>query len=200
MHHDARRSFVAPCRAPWVSKVGSYWLPYSACCLRHPSDSNRRTFRRLAPRRLGQRRSRRRGADTPLTCDRRDGRRVAGRVGLVCLEHRRGLPLDDLGLDENGDDLACGKAEGAVIQSLQQLGDGARVRRDADPGLAVGGEDVVEGRLGADGKRLVCLALVGVPELVSLGEAGLEPVRREHVVDGGLERTSAQGFISRRRP
>ncbi len=102
------------------------------------------------------------------------------------LKDRSGLQLDDLGLDQDGNDLACGEAEGAVVQGAQKLGDGARMRRDADPGLVVGDEDVVEDRLGTGRKGFGRLAVAGMPELVGLREAGLELVEGEQLGDVGL--------------
>ena len=99
---------------------------------------------------------------------------------------RSGLQINNLGLNQDGNDLARGEAEDAVVQSAQKLGDGARMRRDADPGLVVGDEDVVEDRLGTSGKGFGRLAVVGMPEFVCLREAGLELVEGEQLGDVGL--------------
>ncbi len=108
------------------------------------------------------------------------------------LEDRSGLQVDDLGLDQDGNDLARGEAEGAVVQAGQKLGDRARMRSDADPRVLVCGEDVVEDCLGTGGKGLGRLAVVNVPELVVLGEAGLEVVRGEQLGDVGLRLAGVQ--------
>ena len=99
------------------------------------------------------------------------------------LENRSGLQLNGLGLDQDGNDLARGEAEGAVVQTSQKLGDCTRMRRDADPRVLIGAEHVVEGCLGTGGKRLGCFAVINVPELVVLGEAGFEVVGGEQLGD-----------------
>ncbi len=136
--------------------------------------------------------SRRRRADASLASNGGDGRGLAGRVGLMRVKDRGGLQLDDLSLDQDGDDLARGEAEGAVVQGGQKLGDGARMRRDADPRALVGGEDIVEDRLGTGGKGLGRLAVVDVPELVGLSETGLEFVGGEQLGNVGLRAAVTQ--------
>ena len=79
-----------------------------------------------------------------------------------------------------------------MVQGGQKLGDGARMRRDADPRALVGGEDIVEDRLGTGGKGLGRLAVVDVPELVGLSETGLEFVGGEQLGNVGLRAAVTQ--------
>ncbi len=102
------------------------------------------------------------------------------------LEDRGRLQLDSLGLDQDGDDLARGETEGAVVQGAQELRYGARMRRDADPGCLVGDEDVVQDVLGADGEGSVRLGIGSLPQLVCLGKASLKLVEGEKMGDVGL--------------
>ena len=57
-------------------------------------------------------------------------------------------------------------------------------------GTAVGGEDAVKGPLGPDVLICVGLAVESHPELIVLGEAGLDPVGREKIADVALAAAS----------
>ena len=111
------------------------------------------------------------------------------------VKDRSRLQLDDLSFDQDGNDLSRGETEGAVVQGSQKLSDGARMRRDADPRALVGGEDIVEDRLGTGGKGLGRLAVVDVPELVGLSEAGLKLVGGEQLGDVGLRAVATQRLV-----
>lgn len=124
-----------------------------------------------------------RRADTPLPSNARHRRRVTGRVRLVRLEHRVRDGVDEPRLDQDRDDLPRRQPESTVVQRGEQLGDLARVARDAEPRLVVGAEHIVEDLLRARRLRVVRLALVRAPQLVLLGEALLELELGEHVLD-----------------
>lgn len=80
-----------------------------------------------------------------------------------------------------------------MAHRLQEPGDDARVRRDAEPGLIVGAEDIVENVVSADVLSVARLAQLSVPQLVVLGEARLELVPGEHVADVRLVRAPVAG-------
>jgi hypothetical protein len=139
----------------------------------------------VASRRLGKRRRGSwesggcGGANAALASNAGDGRSIAGRVGLKGIVHRVWLKLNDLGLDEDRDDLASGQTELAVVKGLEKAGDDAGVGGDAEPGVVVGAEDVVEDGVGPDILGVTSLGEIRAPELVELGETLLELVPGE---------------------
>lgn len=130
-----------------------------------------------------------RAADAALAADARHGRRLAGGLGGKG-DNGGGIDLcDELGLYEDGNDLAGGEAERAVVQDAEDAGNLARVAGQADPGAGVVGEDVVNDLAAAGALAVAGLALAlggAAPELVGLGEALLEAEVGEHAGNGGL--------------
>lgn len=73
-----------------------------------------------------------------------------------------------------------------MAQDAEKAADLTAVRGDGDPGVVVGGEDVVEDALGAGVLGARGLSDNTGPELVVLGEARLDLVVREEMLDVGL--------------
>lgn len=118
------------------------------------------------------------GAYASLARNAGDGRGLAGGLAGEGGVGAGGLDggFDQLGLDEDGDDLAGGQAEGAVVQHGEDGANLARVAGDTEPGVVVVGEDVVNDNLAAGDlvSRGLALVLGALPKLVLLGEARLE--------------------------
>lgn len=107
-----------------------------------------------------------------------NGRRFAGGLGGKGGVGAGGLNrgLNQLSLDQDGDDLACGQAEGAVVEHGENGANLARVAGDANPGVVVVRKDVVNRLLGTGDlvSRRLALVLFAAPQQVLLGEASLE--------------------------
>lgn len=118
------------------------------------------------------------GAHASLARNAGNGRGLAGGLAGEGGIGAGGLDggLDQLSLDEDGDNLAGGQAEGLVVQHGEDGANLARVAGDAEPGVVVVGEDVVDDNLAAGDlvSRGLALVLGALPELVILGEARLE--------------------------
>jgi len=104
--------------------------------------------------------------------------------------------LHQLGLDQDGDNLPGGEAEGDVVQDGQNAGNLARVARDAYPDLVVVGEEIVHDHFAARHLvlRRLALVLVAVPQLVVLRKALLEAEVGGVGVDPGLGGTAVAGM------
>lgn len=114
------------------------------------------------------------------------GGRCAGGVGFEGNIGRLWLEGDNLRLNENGDDLPSGQTERTVVQDPEKAGDLSRVAGDAKPCLVVLAKDIIQCLLGANVLSSAGLGEGLVPELIVLGEAGLELVPGEHVLDVSL--------------
>lgn len=85
------------------------------------------------------------GADTTLTRNARDRRRVASRLRGVGDNTQRSCGgIDDLGLDKYRDNLARLQTEFSVIQHTQEASNLTRVTADADPRVSIIRKDVIE--------------------------------------------------------
>lgn len=84
--------------------------------------------------------------------------------------------VNDLGLDEDGDNLAGLEAKPPVVEDGQDAANLARVAGDADPGVVVVGENIIEDNGVAShlASRSLALADAAAPQLVLLGEALLK--------------------------